>query len=118
MKAAEQSPLLVATTAGTLAFPRFIKFAEIAQDTDMENKNEFPLDIEIGKDFNFHSIFVCPISREISTPDNYPMLLKCGHVISVQSLMKINESNRKKKFKCPTCPTEQTQADAKRLHFQ
>ena len=47
------------------------------------NKKEFPLDIEIGKDFKFHSIFVCPISREISTPENYPMLLKCGHVISI-----------------------------------
>ncbi len=30
----------------------------------------------------FHSVFVCPITRETGDAGNPPMLLSCGHVIS------------------------------------
>ena len=38
------------------------------------------------------------------TPPNHPMLLKCGHVISKNSLEKVNGGEKSKTFKCPTCP--------------
>ena len=36
---------------------------EIENNEDWKEKNELPIDIEIGKDFKFHSYFVCPISK-------------------------------------------------------
>lgn len=39
------------------------------------------VEIPIAKEFRFHNVFSCPVSKEESTPDNPPILLKCGHVI-------------------------------------
>lgn len=49
---------------------------------DWKDCEELPVATDLGKDFQFHSIFVCPVTKEINTPDNPPMLLNCGHVIS------------------------------------
>jgi hypothetical protein len=49
---------------------------------DWKEKKEVPIDIEIGNEFKFHSIFVCPVDKEICNPNNPPTLLKCNHVIS------------------------------------
>ena len=65
-----------------------------------------PCEVDLGHDFSFHNIFICPVSKETN---NSPMLLKCGHVISRQSLNKMTRSNPKTTFKCPTCPQEMTQ---------
>lgn len=51
--------------------------------------NDIPIDIEIGREYKYHSFFVCPVSREVTKPDNPPMLLKCGHVISKLSADKM-----------------------------
>lgn len=48
----------------------------------VKETDEFPIPIDLGRDFQFHSVFVCPVTKEISTEDNPPMLLKCNHVIS------------------------------------
>jgi hypothetical protein len=53
---------------------------------DIKDKNEIPIDIEIGKEYKFHSFFVCPVSREICYPDNPPVLLKCRHIVSEHSI--------------------------------
>jgi hypothetical protein len=65
---------------------------------------ELPIEVELGNDFKHHSIFICPVSKEISSDDNPPVLLICGHAISFNSLNKMT-SNRSL-FKCPTCPQE------------
>ena len=62
-----------------------------------------PCEVNLGQDFVFHNIFICPVSKETN---NNPMLLKCGHVISKQSLNKMTRGNINTQFKCPTCPQE------------
>ena len=39
------------------------------------------VEIPIAKELRFHNVFSCPVSKEESTSENPPMLLKCGHVI-------------------------------------
>mmetsp|Transcript_30729 Transcript_30729/g.57260 ORF Transcript_30729/g.57260 Transcript_30729/m.57260 type:complete len:249 (+) Transcript_30729:753-1499(+) len=56
----------------------------------------------------FHSILTCPVSREMATPDNPPVLLQCGHVV-LSTSMRALPSSRTGRFKCPTCYHEMRQ---------
>lgn len=51
--------------------------------------DQLPVEIELGPDFVFRSIFACPVSRDSSAPDNPPMLLPCGHVLCEQSVQRL-----------------------------
>jgi hypothetical protein len=62
-----------------------------------------PVTLDISPFHRLHSYFICPVSREYSSQ---PVLLKCGHVISAESVNKITRGNVNRKFKCPTCPVE------------
>jgi len=74
---------------------------------------ELPVEVPIDKNFHFHSIFSCPISRELAHRGNPPMLLQCGHTICRLSMDRI--SGLSSQFKCPTCPTMQRSEDAEKL---
>ena len=39
------------------------------------------VELELGQEFVFRSVFSCPVSREQSSPNNPPMLLPCGHAL-------------------------------------
>ena len=73
-------------------------------------------ELELGRQFVFHSVFACPVSREQSTPDNPPMLLPCGHVLCKVSLQKIAKGNVRP-FKCPYCPAEATLNSCRAIFF-
>jgi len=79
----QESGLYQITKAGTLAIPKMAKVLGIIKGKDdwLANK-EMPCEVELGPEFTFHNVFICPVSKEISTPDNPPMLLTCGHVVS------------------------------------
>jgi len=53
--------------------------------------------------------------REQASNENPPMLLKCGHVICRNSMARIMKPNNR--FKCPTCPTEQSSTESRLLYF-
>lgn len=72
-----------------------------------------PIDVPLHEDLNFHSIFVCPVSREISTPDNPPALLPCGHLVAQQTVTNLLATRNR--FKCPTCPTDVSRDSIKNL---
>mmetsp|Transcript_35668 Transcript_35668/g.77606 ORF Transcript_35668/g.77606 Transcript_35668/m.77606 type:complete len:388 (-) Transcript_35668:80-1243(-) len=113
-----ESPLLVASAAGALAIPTLAKFAMVMgkKQADWTQMDHLPVEIELGHAFTFYSIFACPISRDQASPDDPPMMLPCGHVLSKQSLTKLNKSNTKP-FKCPYCPSEQKFGDCKLIMF-
>ena len=96
------------------------------------SKDELPIEVDVGQEHRYHSVFACPILRQQTTDQNPPMKLVCGHVISKDALNKLSIQN---KLKCPYCPLgkhgnvsrtktnsslfflEQSPADARQLFF-
>ncbi|KAJ5788629.1 hypothetical protein N7457_003619 [Penicillium paradoxum] len=108
------SPLYIAATAGAIALPTLLKLQTIMKSkrTEWTSENELPVEIPLPPQYLFHSIFVCPVSKEQATDDNPPMMMPCGHVIAQESLKRLGKGNR---FKCPYCPSESHPKEAKKV---
>ena len=52
------------------------------------------VEISLGDDCQYHSIFACPILRQQSTNSNHPVRLVCGHCISKDALTKLATANK------------------------
>ena len=76
---------------------------------------ELPIEVPVPVSLERHSIFVCPNSKEITTEENPPMLLVCGHVISRDSMVHIKRHNER--LKCPYCPAEMTTRETMRVYY-
>lgn len=113
-----ESPLEVAFDAGTLALPALLNIRKVMQQRKVPTiwtaKDELPIEIDLGRDKQFHSIFACPILRAQCSESNPPMRLVCGHVISRDALNKLSNMN---KLKCPYCPLEQNTENARQIFF-
>lgn len=109
-----ESPLYLAVTAGALALPRLMKFmlATRSKGTEWTTTQELPFETPLPQSMLFHSIFVCPVSKEQTTEDNPPMVIPCGHMLARETLQKLCKGNR---FKCPYCPSEGLFKDARRV---
>ncbi|KAJ6129929.1 regulator of gluconeogenesis Rmd5 [Penicillium capsulatum] len=66
------SPLYIASTAGAIALPTLLKLQTImkAKRTEWTSENELPVEISLPPSYLFHSIFVCPVSKEQATDEN------------------------------------------------
>jgi len=108
------SPLHVAATAGAIALPTLMKLQTIQKQkrTEWTSQNELPVETPLPPSYRFHSIFVCPVSKEQTTDQNPPMMLPCCHVIAQESLQRLSKGA---KFKCPYCPIESHPKDARRV---
>ncbi|KAL4961645.1 ubiquitin-protein ligase RMD5 [Aspergillus stella-maris] len=108
------SPLYIAATAGAIALPTLLKLQSImkAKRTEWTTEHELPVEIPLPPSYLFHSIFVCPVSKEQTTDANPPMMMPCGHVVADESLRRLCKGAR---FKCPYCPLESSPKDAKKL---
>jgi hypothetical protein len=79
--------------------------AVVVQDKgqDLAVCEQLPVELELGHEFVFHSIFACPVSRDQSSAENPPTMLPCGHVLCKQSVTKLAKGSTRS-FKCPYCP--------------
>jgi hypothetical protein len=84
----EKSPLYTAVTAGGIALPVLEKVERVMAQTrgQWTSVNELPVETPLPTAFRFHSIFVCPVSKEQGTDTNWPMMLPCGHALAKESL--------------------------------
>jgi E3 ubiquitin-protein transferase RMND5 len=114
MELSADSPLYIAATAGAIALPTLLKLQNIMQQkrTEWTTENELPVEIPLPPSYQFHSIFVCPVSKEQTTDQNPPMMMPCGHVVAHESLLRLSKGG---KFKCPYCPGESHPQDAKKV---
>lgn len=112
------SPLSVVISAGVQGLPTLLKMASVmaAKGQEWQAMKQLPVPVDLGRELQFHSIFVCPVLREQGTDENPPMLMPCGHVLSKQSIVKLSKSSTRG-FKCPYCPLDATVAQCKQLHF-
>ncbi|KAI0837588.1 CTLH/CRA C-terminal to lish motif domain-containing protein [Hypoxylon sp. FL0890] len=109
-----ESPLYVAATAGTLALPQLVKYTSKAKakGTEWTTANELAFETPLPRSMMYHSIFVCPVSKEQTTESNPPMILPCGHVLARESLHRLAKGSR---YKCPYCPSEGIVKDAREI---
>lgn len=113
-----ESPLAVSVNAGCIALPALLNIKQVMQQRQVTGiwnaNNDPPIEIDLGSNHRYHSVFACPILKTLSTEENPPMRLACGHVISREALNKLGTAT---KVKCPYCPVEQTPADARQIYF-
>ncbi|KAK8074810.1 hypothetical protein PG997_009473 [Apiospora hydei] len=109
-----ESPLYVAATAGSIALPQLMKFLNKVKGkgTEWTTDQELAFETPLPKSMVYHSIFVCPVSKEQTTDANPPMMLPCGHVLARESLQRLCKNN---KCKCPYCPSEGRLQDAREI---
>jgi hypothetical protein len=123
------SPLSIVVKAGCTALPPLLTIKQVMQQRQCSSvwsaKDELPVEIDLGSDCRFHSLFACPILRQQSSDSNPPVRLVCGHVISRDALNKLANVNKWAilpnpifhKVKCPYCPLEQSPSEAKLIYF-
>jgi hypothetical protein len=77
-------------TAGAAALPTLLKFSQISKK-NWTSEELLPVEIGLGPEYQFHSTFTCPVSKEQASKTNPPVRLTCGHVIcrgSIDGLVK------------------------------
>ncbi|KAK1262447.1 hypothetical protein QJS04_geneDACA001073 [Acorus gramineus] len=113
-----ESPLGVAVAAGVQGLPVLLKLANVmaAKKQEWMMMKQLPVPVDLGSEFQFHSIFVCPVSRDQASEENPPMLMPCGHALCKQSIVKLSK-NSTRPFKCPYCPVESTVSQCRQLYF-
>lgn len=111
-----ESPLYVAATAGALALPRLLKYtsAARAKGTAWTTADELAFETPLPARMMYHSIFVCPVSKEQTTDANPPMIIPCGHVLARDTLTQLCKTNSTR-FKCPYCPSDGNTKDARQI---
>lgn len=115
-----ESPLYLAAAAGAIALPTLLKVGTIMREkqTEWTSENELPVEIPLPENmFQFHAIFVCPVSKEQTTDENPPMMMPCGHIVAKESLARMSKGNPNQRFKCPYCPNESIPNQAIRVYF-
>ncbi|KAI5292316.1 hypothetical protein KEM52_006450 [Ascosphaera acerosa] len=101
---AAESPLYIAATAGILSLSTFQKTQAVMSKTAIDRgADKLISDVPLPRQFRFHPVFICPVMKDATTPENPPALLPCGHVLSLQATELLGKGGN---FKCPYCPKD------------
>lgn len=113
-----ENPLNVTIAAGSLALPPLFKFLNVLAKNrkDWQTMEYLPVHVPLPEELQYHTVFVCPVSRELSSEANPAMRLCCGHVLCKLSINRMSK-NGTKSFKCPNCPTDIDASQCKQLYF-
>ncbi|KAL6960826.1 sporulation protein rmd5 [Sarracenia purpurea var. burkii] len=105
--------------AGIQGLPTLLKMMNVmtGKKQEWQTMKQLPVPVDLDREFQFHSIFVCPVSRDQASEENPPMLLSCGHVLCKQSITKLSKNNSTRPFKCPYCPSEVEISKCRQLYF-
>lgn len=133
--------LLTLIRASSHALPNLAKASILTNSMGLSQSSNGPIatpgaspsapisfEIPLPKEFAFHSLFCCPVSKELSTSSNPPQLLPCGHVLSKDIVVDLargrasyrpssNHSEPIHPFKCPYCPEKVHSSQVKTLIF-
>lgn len=90
------SPLLTTVEAASLALPTLIKLSSLKLTT---TKSTTGVDLPLPPELRFHSVFVCPVTKEVGGD---AWMLGCGHVIGGEAMHSLSKGTQK--LKCPYCP--------------
>ncbi|CAD25332.1 hypothetical protein [Encephalitozoon cuniculi GB-M1] len=86
---------------GTSAFLQLSTSGSLLFDKD---DSTLPMEIKIEKGRNYHSLFICPVLKTLCVDENIPVMLECGHVISLEAASVLSQEGVLNSFKCPYCP--------------
>lgn len=119
MEQSNESPLGVTIAAGAQGLPTLLKLMNVmtSKKQEWQSMKQLPVPVDLDREFQYHSIFVCPVSRDQASEENPPMLLSCGHVLCKQSITKLSKNNSTRPFKCPYCPTEVEAGQCRQLYL-
>eukprot|EP01080_Neovahlkampfia_damariscottae_P000962 gene962-9869_t len=111
-----ENPFYILITAGSNSLPILLKLLSITKENVLfsNSNNQMSMELQLDDEFLFHSIFTCPISKELTTKNNPSILLPCCHVLSRKSVDKLLKGS---KIKCPYCPMESTKSSLMEIYF-
>ncbi|KAJ3023144.1 UNVERIFIED_CONTAM: putative fatty-acid--CoA ligase FadD10 [Siphonaria sp. JEL0065] len=72
-----ESPLHTCVSVGVNALPTIIKMSSILKEQsglEWSTQGELPVEIPLLDRQRFHSVFACPVSKELGTKENPPMI--------------------------------------------
>ena len=96
LKMSPISPLHTTFEAANYALPTLLKLSSLKLNT---TKGTTGVDIPLPAKYRFHSVFVCPVTKEVGGD---AFMLGCGHVIGGEALQSLCKGTQK--LKCPYCP--------------
>ncbi|XP_049847808.1 uncharacterized protein LOC126304678 [Schistocerca gregaria] len=119
-----KSQLHICIQAGLHVLPKLLKAEMLNLSGSWQNLQKLNFELSLPKEFTFHSIFCCPISKGISSVSNPPNLLPCGHVLSRESVIGLKTARQRSvnehvpKLRCPYCPERAKLSDIREITFE